>query len=307
MLDSGDTIFFKRELERIKAELYMVEYQELMARQLFPVDNTGGLGIKSTTIRVFDKVGMAKIIASYAADLPRADISAREINCPVVPIGTSFGFTVEEIAAARHVNRPLDSMKGDAARRAFEEKLNDIAFGIDSEGTAAGLTGLLSNTNIPTANVVNGASGFPDWDNKTPDEILFDVNDMFADMRTTTLNKERPNTLLLPIKQWNRITATPRSANSDTTILAYLVRNSPYLASEDDVISVPELGGAGTGGVDIMIAYDRNPRKLVQDVPWELQFLPVQERGLEFVTPAIGKLGGLNFYYPLSASIREGI
>jgi len=118
---------------------------------------------------------------------------------------------------------------------------------------------------------------------------------------------ERPNTLLVPPNQWSFISSTPRSANSDTTILQYLVQNSPYLNSESDIIPVNEMVGAGTAGVDVMVAYDRNPDKLQLEIPVELEYLPVQQKNLEFIIPGRSRVGGLNVYYPLSLSIGEGI
>ena len=103
------------------------------------------------------------------------------------------------------------------------------------------------------------------------------------------------------------ISATPRSANSDTTILAYFVANSPYVMSESDVIPVNELVGAGTGDVDVMVGYDRSPEKLQLEIPGELQFLAPQEKGLEIEVPGWSSIGGLNIYYPLSLEIAEGI
>lgn len=305
-LDANETVFFNRELERIKTRIFEKKYKDLMFRKLFPIDNQGGPGIESVTVRVWDQVGVAKIIGGYSDDLPRADVKGKEITVPIRTIGTSFAYNVQEVAAAALVNRPLQTMRADAARRAVEEKLNNIAFGSDQEATDAGLLGLFTHPNIPTSNVVNPGGG-TQWVNKTPDQILFDINDAFAEIHENTKMRERPTRLLLPVRQWNLIAATPRSANSDTTILQYVVRNSPFITSPDQIMPLVELDGAGTGGADIMVAYDPDPDKLEMDIPHELDFLPVQERGLSFLVPGWAKAGGLHIYRPLSLLIKEGI
>lgn len=303
VLDVDGAMYFQRELEHVKSKSYDVQYPELLARTLFPVSNEAGAGVNTITYRTYDQVGAAKIISAYADDLPRADVSGKETSSPVRSVGTSYGYNVDEIEAGALTGRPLDQRRANAAVKSTELAVNDVAFNGDA---AHGLPGFFSNPNIPKGNVVNPGSG-TEWVNKTPDQILFDINDLFADIFETTKMVERGNTLLLPPSQWAYISATPRASNSDTTILEFIVKNSPFLTSAEDVIPVNELVGAGTAGVDIMVAYDRSPDKLELEVPLELQWFAIQQKGLEFVVPGRLRLGGLNIYYPLSLSIGEGI
>lgn len=302
-LDADTSVFFNRELEHIKAKSYDVLYQDLFARQLFPTDNQAGAYARSITYRTYDRVGMAKIISSYAKDLPRADIAGFETTSPVRVIGLSFAYNVDEILASNQTGRSLEQRRANAVQRGTEETFDRIALFGD---TASNLPGFLSNGNIPTGAVVNPGSG-TEWVNKTPDQILADVNTLFSDIFTNTLQKERGDTLLLPTAQWSLIASTPRSSTSDTTILQYIVLNSPYISSEADIMSIPDLTGAGTGGIDLMVAYTRNPDKLTMEIPLELQFLAPQEVGLEIQVPSWAKTGGVIVYYPLSARFAEGI
>lgn len=305
VMDADGAFFFQRQLEHIKARSYDVRYAELKARMLFPVSNEGGPGITSITYRTYDQSGAAKIINAYADDLPRADVAGKETNIPVRSVGISYGYNLDEIQASQLTGAALDQRRANSARRATEQTVNDVAFFGDS---TSGLPGLFDNPNIPTGAVVNPGSG-TEWVNKTPDQILFDVNDLFADIFETTKMVERGNTLMLPPAQWSYIASTPRSSNSDTTILQYLVQNSPYLNSEDDIIPVNECAAENNPllSTDAMVAYDRSPDKLQLEVPVELEMLPVQQKNLEFVVPGRLRLGGLNIYYPLSLAIATGI
>lgn len=304
-LDADGAFFFQRQLEHIKARSYDVKYAELKARMLFPVSNEGGEGITSITYRTYDQVGAAKIINAYADDLPRADVQGKETTIPVRSVGTSYGYNLDEIQSSQLTGASLDQRRANASRRATEQTVNTVAFFGDA---TSGLPGLFSNPNIPTGAVVNPGSG-TEWVNKTPDEILFDVNDLFADIFETTNMVEQGNTLLLPPAQWSYIMSTPRSSNSDTTIAQYLAMNSPYLNSIDDIIPVNECSAANNPelATDAMVAYDRNPDKLQLEIPVELQMLPVQQKNLEFVVPGRLRLAGLNIYYPLSLAIGTGI
>jgi hypothetical protein len=302
--DANGAVFFNRELEHVKAKSYDVLYQDLMYRQLFPVSTEAHPGATSITYQTFDRSGTATIINDYGKDLPRCDVAGKETTIPIRTIGTSFGYTKKEIKASQMVGRALDQRRADAARRKMEEKMNAITFFGDAD---AGIVGLFTNTDIPRADVVDGVSTTPQWSTKTPDEILFDINDMFADTFENTLQKESLDHIMLPTGQWSYIASTARSTTSDTTILNYVVQNSPYISSASQIIPVPELNGAGTAGVDVMVGYTRRPDKLQIEIPEDINFLPVQERVLEMVVPVTSEFAGLNIYYPLSLSIREKI
>lgn len=305
IMDADGAFFFQRQLEHIKARSYDVRYAELKARMLFPVSNEGGAGITSITYRTYDQAGAAKIINAYADDLPRADVAGKETTIPVRSVGISYGYNLDEIQSSQLTGASLDQRRANAARRSNEQVVNDVAFFGDS---TSGLPGLFSNPNIPTGAVVNPGAG-TEWVNKTPDEILFDINDLFADIFETTKMVEQGNTLLLPPAQWSYIMSTPRASNSDTTIAQYVAANSPYLTSIDDIIPVNECSAANNPelATDAMVAYDRNPDKLQLEIPVELEMLPVQQKNLEFVVPGRSRLAGLNIYYPLSLAIATGI
>lgn len=305
IMDADGAVFFQRQLEHIKARSYDVKYAELKARMMFPVSNEGGPGVTSITYRTYDQSGAAKIINAYADDLPRADVAGKETTIPVRSVGISYGYNLDEIQASQLTGMPLDQRRANAARRANEQTVNDVAFFGDAESD---LPGLFSNPNIPTGAVVDPGAG-TEWVNKSPDQILFDVNDGFADIFETTNMVEQGNTLAIPPNQWSYIMSTPRSSNSDTTIAQYLVQNSPYLNSLEDIVPLNECAAANNPllSEDAMVIYDRNPDKLQLEIPVELEMLPIQQKNLEFVVPGRSRLAGLNIYYPLSLSISTGI
>lgn len=305
LFDADGAVFFQRQLEHIKSQSYDVRYAELKARELFPVSSEAGPGVTTITYRTYDQAGAAKIIQAYADDLPRADVAGKETSSPVRSVGISYGYSLDEIQASQLTGVGLDQRRANAARRSVEQVINDVAFFGD---TKHNLPGFFSNPNVPSGNVVDPGAGTA-WINKTPDQILFDVNDLFSDIFETTLMVEQGNTLLLPPAQWSFISSTPRASNSDTTILAYLVANSPYLTSMESVIPVNECQASLNPELtnDAMVAYDRSPDKLELEIPVELELMPIQQKNLEFVIPGRARLGGVNIYYPLSAAIAEGI
>jgi len=306
-LDANETAFFARELEYIKANTYDVLYPTLKATQLIPVSTNAGAGAESITYQQFDQLGLAKIIANYADDLPRADIKGKEFTSPIRSIGASYGYNVQEIRAAQFANRNLTGRKANAARRAVEQKINNIGwYGEDDSN----LLGLVNHPNVTrVAAPQNAGATSTLWVNKTPDEILADMNNLVNGIVDLTNGVEAPNTLIMPIDQYTYISTVARSATSDTTILEFFLMNSPFV---NRVEWVNELKGAAVGGFgvdssDVMIAYDNNPDKLTLEIPQPFEQFPAQERGLEFLINTHARCGGVIAYYPLSISIMEGI
>jgi hypothetical protein len=301
-LDSAETAFFARELESIKSKSYDIEFPPLKATKLIPVSTEAGAGAESITYQSFEETGLARIISSYADDFPRCDIRGKEFITPVKSIGASYGYSMQEIRAAMFVGRNLTQRQANATRRANDQKVNRLAWFGDNGSNILGLT---NNPNIPAASVpADGVGASTLWVNKTPDQILRDMNQLSNGIVALTNGVEMPNTLILPIDQYTQISSTPRSANSDTTILEYFIQNNPFITTID---WVPELKGAGPGGVNIMIAYEKNPDKLTMEIPMPFTQHQPQERGLEFVVHCESRYGGIIIYYPLSLSIGEGI
>lgn len=304
-ISSNATVFFARELEDIDAVLYEIKKKELVYRQFIPVSNRVNAGAASYTYRQFDKVGMAKIISDYADDLPRADVFGNEFISPIKSIGVSFGYSSQEVRAASMANVPLETMKAAAARRSIHEQESEIAWRGNDDSN---LPGFLNNANIPITAAPVGASTTSPWSTKTPDEIIADFTLIITQVRANSKKRFSADTALLPIDQWNIIATTPRSTNSDMTILEFLTKpgNSFGLTT---IESIPdELDLAFTGDTeDGMIVYEKSSEVLEQIIPLEMVTHPVQERGLEFLIPVESRHGGTVVRYPIACAILTGI
>lgn len=300
-LDADESIFFERELQSVKAKAYDVLYAELKARKLIPVSFEAGPGAETIKYNQYDQLGMAKIIANYAHDLPRADVKGKEFISVVRSLGASFGYNVQEIRAAKMADKPLEQRRANAAKRSILQLENSIAFAGDASHN---LGGLLNAANITEVTIPNDGTGSSKlWSMKTPDQILRDMNLVANTPSQITKMVEAPDTMLLPVEQFNYIASTARSANSDKTILKYFLENNPYIKA---VEPINELDGF-YGGDDGIFVYKRDPEKLTMEVPQDFEQFPEQEQGLEFVVPCHARFGGVIVYYPLSIAFGKGI
>lgn len=293
--------FFPQQLEQILANTYDVKYPQLKGTVVIPVDTSVNTGAETYSFYTYDSVGMARIISDYSQELPRADITGQKTTAQIRGIGASFGYSIQEIRAAQFAGQPLEQRRANAVRRSNDQKVNAIAWHGDS---VCGLYGFLNYPNVPVSDVPNDGTGSTtEWANKTPAQILRDMNLAVSEIVDNTKAVHMANTLLLPVSQYQYISQTPYSTYSATSILDFFKANNPGIM----VDWVNELKGAGTAGVDVMIAYERNIDNLALHIPQPFETFPPQARGLELVVPTHSRCGGVVFYYPLSANIKEGI
>lgn len=100
-LDAEAGIFFENELEHMKARSYDVLYPDLLARRLFPVDSSADSGDETISFETWDNVGMAKLLHTYAMDLPNVELTASKTTRQIYGMGVAFGYSLQDIRAAR--------------------------------------------------------------------------------------------------------------------------------------------------------------------------------------------------------------
>ncbi len=300
-LDAEESVFFLRQLEEISPVLHEVDYPEMKARNLIPINTAVNTGATSFTYRQYDKMGHAKIIANYAADLPRVDVGAKEFNSKIVSLGDSFGYNIQEIRASRMANYPLDQARAVTAKEAGLREENLLAFAGDDDHL---LTGFLD---IPNANVItiaaDGVGGSTKFKDKTPEQCLRDLNLIANTGFKLTKGIEQNDTLLLPIDVYTDLTTRKIGIESET-VLSFFLKKNPFIKSVD---WLNELTGAGTNSTDRAIAYRRNPSKLQMILPQDYEMFPPQMKNLEWVIPGHMRFGGVVAYKPLSVSNADGV
>lgn len=301
-LDAVGSLFLATQLNYIQSQVYKYEYPALEAFNVIPISTDVPAGAEYVTYMAYQATGRARIVESYADDLPAADLQGFQFMQKIKTIGASYRYSHQEILAAQWANVDLPFNQAEAARRAIMQEINTLAFVGNVPG---GFTGFFNNPSVPLYTVpADGTGNVTFWSAKTPDQILRDLNSLVNQIVTNSNGVERPDTVLLPTEQYTLIASTPRSSTSDTTILNYFLLNNPYV---EQVIPVPQLAGAGPTGLDIMIAYEMNVNKLKMEIPQPFTQYPPQERNLEFVINCVARFGGVSIFYPLSVNIGQGI
>lgn len=300
-LDASENVFFSRQLELVKARTYDRKYPNLRAREFIPMDTEIDNAVETIRLRSYTNFGVARLLASYSEDLPRADVKSDDQTFSVKGLGVSYGYNVQEVRAAARAGVALDSKKAAAARRAVEVQIDRI---LATGDAATGLRGILNVQNALNYVVpADGTGSSALWSTKTPTQIVRDMVGICEFIVAQTAEVEAPNMLLMPRAQYTQIRTQRFDSNSDKTILQWFQSTYPSVM----VDTWYRMQGAGSGGTNRMMAYTMSPDHIQGCVPQEFEQLPVQERGLEFIVPCHARVGGVQAYYPLSIAYGDGI
>ncbi len=319
LLNDDEGVFFQRQLEYIQAQSYDVEYPELMGRQVFALNTEGGEGINHITYRSYDKRGETAIIAGKATDLPRGDINGEEYTIDVKTLGNAFGYSRQEIAAAKVTGMPLEARKGEATRRSYEEKVNQLIWFGNAENKLHGLFGGPAGapwSTVTTNAVADGTGGGKNWQDKTGVEIVKDLTSALSNMYVDTKKIYRPDTILISVEKLMYLTNTPISDEFPlVSIMKWFLENNKFIKSVDQFKDINELesiypdvaggdtisdfkpNGDGVEGFTIMASGADNAR--IRE-PFPYIHLPVQLKGLEFEINCYGRFAGVEMIRPAS-------
>ena len=284
-------LFLERQLEYIRPQVFETAYADIKYPTILPVTSEAGNGAQIFTYRIMDSTGEFKLIADAADDLPRADVSQVEKSIVFRSFGGSFGYTVQELRAAQMANVALEQRRAAAVRRAYEEKVEQIAMFGES---AANLAGFFNNS---TVDIVAADKWFTD--SGTTSQDMLDLLNYGADaMVNSTQMKEEPDTLLMPYEDYAVISKRRNSDSSDMTVLEYFLRTNPYIRNVEPILQLDK--SKSSLQTNRMVAYKRDPQKVQLHISQPLELFPPQQRGLEFIVPAHARVGGVALYYPKS-------
>lgn len=303
-LDAAESVFAQRELEHVEKQVYETRYPNLQLLEFVPANTSMPSWAQAGVYYQYDMFGIAKFIDAYGQGLPRVDVKKTEYTWRAFRAGDAYGYTIDDLKAAAALGMPLDASKAKAARRAFEELLDSTGFSGDS---ARGLVGFNALTNTVAYTVANGAAGSQTWSTKTPDEIVFDVTDCIGNMIESSSGVAAPDTVLLPIRQYNLIASKRMGDGSDVTILKHLLDTRKAINPAFDIKPWWRLNGAGAAGADRMIVYRRSPEVVEMYVPEPFNAMPPRLENLEYVIDCTGKIGSVVCRAPFEVCYADGI
>lgn len=233
---------------------------------------------------------------------------------PLTPWGLEVKYSLLELASAAQMGRPIDDQKIAGLKLKHQMDIDEQVYVGDAQSLQTGLINNSLMTNF--TNVPNGTGGSPLWVNKTPAEILADVNELITSVWAASGFAKMPNKILLPPAQFGYISTITISTAGNISILKYILENNILKSSGGGTLTIVPCKwcrGAGVGGTigvagthDRMLAYTQES-DLVRFPMTMLQRTPIQYDSIYHKFTYYCRLGGVELVYPETIGARDGI
>jgi hypothetical protein len=239
--------------------------------------------------------------------IQRVQLDIGKIVQPLTPWAEELAYSQFELASAQQLNRPIDRQYYDALRTKHEMDIDEMVYTCDLD---LGYTGVINNTTVTATNAAaDGTGNSTLWINKTPQQILGDINTLLASIWAASGWAIVPEELRLPPAQFGYLVTTLVSQAGNVSIANYVMENSlSYVRNKKplNIQAVKWLTGAGASGTDRAFAYTNDKKRL--DFPMtDLQRTPVEYRSLHQIVTYYGRLGVVEVKYPNTIGYLDGI
>lgn len=273
-----DGFHMARELESIKAELLEEKFPAFNALNIFPVGPSLPVGARTVTQRRISKQGAAAIYRA-GHNIPRVNVSKVEESIKVVHVASSFGMDLFERQSAGFASSSLDAELRKAARFAIEQKINELLWYGDDD---AMLYGILNN---PYLQKVALPSTISFDGNTAADTVIAAFTSYWGYARRNSKQVFGPDSCAISEQAFQYLQRTPRSTTTDTSILKWLLENTPGLKKIIPVWELqsvgPSIGGAASDGI---LFFRDDPMAIEVQMVNGMQMLPEQQDGFQFST-----------------------
>lgn len=218
----------------------------------------------------------------------------------------------QDMQRSNHIGRSLDNLLQDGVRMAYDKHMDaNVYVGLTDYGT----TGLVNNPDaVETTAASNGqTSASTKWADKTPEQILKDVNDaLTAGWAANEYDESAiPNHILLPYEQYLYIMTTKVTDLATETIYDFLMKNNAATKAGGDLFigATRWCKGAGTSGSDRMVVYNNDRRFVKMDelVPLARIMSQPNVANVCYDTAYMANISEVQLFYPTSIRYVDGI
>ena len=216
----------------------------------------------------------------------------------------------QDMQRAQYIGRSLDALLQDGVRMAYD-KHNDanVYMGLPEYNT----TGLINNPDAVETTVAAGASGKTNWVDKTPQEILADINTALTATWDAAANDKpaMPNHILLPYAEYSYLINTMVTELAGKSIMQYIRENNIAAEEGVDLFIAPTswCKEAGTSGTDRMVVYVNHERfvKYEELVPLMRCMTGPVPTFFCYDTTYAANLSEVEIFYPQTITYWDGI
>jgi hypothetical protein len=245
-------------------------------------------------------------ISAETDAIPGISINGNKVTTPLRLAGRELTYTSVELERSQLTGQPIDAQKMDAMNILYQMNTDQMVYVGSSD---VGATGLINNSSVTAGSVATGISGSTLWTNKTPDEILADVNALLESTWAASGFAVCPGKLLLPPLQFSYLTSQKVSSAGNVSVYKFLKENTISLeinGKELDIVPVKWLTGAGVSSTNRMVAYTNEESRV------RFPMVPIRREtayyhGIRYTAPYIWAMGQIEFVYPETVQYADGI
>lgn len=245
-------------------------------------------------------------ISPETTAIPGVSVDGTKLVQPLRPLAREISFTSLELERSQKLGMPIDAQKTDALNTLYQMNTDQM---VNIGAAEVNATGLFNNAAVTVGNVAAGAALSTLWINKTPDEILADVNALLESTWSAAAFAVCPPELRLPPFQYSLICSQKVSSAGNVSVLKYLEENSISLKINGKMLNIQPLKwltGRGVGGADRMCAYTNEENRV------RFPMVPIRRevsyyQGIRFFAPYLWLFGVMEFVYPETVQYADGI
>lgn len=305
MCDANESVIAARALIKFANTIYE---ERMTGFQIFELLNvtSAGTGYEAIGYVMSKMYGDAAIIDTETENLPKSDVSDAEFLEKVRTIGTSFGWTLEDVWKSARTGKSLDTLKAKSARRAIFQKIDNNGF---FGSTKSGLKGLLDSAytalynaySVPENGSGSGAARAK-WANKTGAQILTDCNAMYNAIVTATNRIFPPNIFAVSDSDYDILFSVYRSDYDNRTVGEIFQNNKRVKIVPITKLNV-DVAGHAYNGKDVKIMFNNSDECASYEVPLLFEQRPLQQSNLNYLVPCVSQISSVQIRQPKAFAI----
>lgn len=309
-MDAQDQYFLSNQLQSVDPTKYYHLVPGLVGRKLIPPIAGVSPNMPVYKWMMTKLKGQARKGGKHSKSQPTVSVVRTEETANIKTYEASFGWTVDEVRAAREAGSDLPGDSFTAAVATLEQNIDsNLAIG-DAD---SGITGLTNNANVLSTNAAAKTGGGTSWlgAGALPDEIMNDIVTAIEATQLALKQGQIPGSdmpmfdqfaLYLPRKHMTQLMTKRLGSANDTTVLGFIRKNFEMIKSIQPWWRL-DTADAGAPMAVIVPALDTgamNPFAGGALLPLDFEQLPEQYEGRDVIVPCASKAGGVPIRFPVA-------
>ena len=258
--------------------------------------------------------GLANLQGGIQNEIARIQANLSKDSIKTNLFQSTFSVKYVDIQFNQMTGRDFQSMLEEGTRLLYDRYIDKAVYkGFPDQN----IFGLVNNPNVTATNVaMNAGNTSRKWKDKTPQEIMNDINDAIETAWAATEYDDSavPNHILIPPEQFALLQGTIMSVNgviTNASVLDYIKNNNMAntLGQYLEIYPSRHCIGAGAGGTDRMIVYNHDPRFIDFQIPVALNRVGTgwNVGNISFDTIYMSLVGSVRTHYTQPILYKDGI